>query len=63
MIFVDRVGFPIMAFLIMAYMCFVTLNKVTVAIDNNSERMVEAIGANTSILNLLRHEIVRRESP
>ena len=37
MIFIDRVGFPTMAFLLMAYMCFVTLAKVTGALNENTK--------------------------
>lgn len=33
MTFIDRVGFPIFAFLVMTYMCFRTLDKLTTAID------------------------------
>ena len=32
MLFIDRCGFPILAFLIMTYMCFVTVNQNTKAI-------------------------------
>jgi len=37
MLFIDRVGFPIVAFLIMAYMCFVTIQKNTEALGNLTE--------------------------
>lgn len=37
MLFIDRVGFPTMAFLLMAYMCFVTLSKVTGALLENTK--------------------------
>jgi len=31
---IKEVGFPVVAFLLMFYMCFVTLKQNTVAIDN-----------------------------
>lgn len=31
--FIDRVGFPILAFLLMFYLCYVTINKNTQAIE------------------------------
>ena len=37
MIFIDRVGFPTIAFLLMAYMCFVTLEKMTTALMENTK--------------------------
>lgn len=36
MLFIDRVGFPTMAFLLMAYMCFATLTKITSALMENT---------------------------
>ena len=36
MIFIDRIGFPILAFCIMSYICFVTLNKLTDALTENT---------------------------
>ena len=44
MLFIDRVGFPAMAFLLMAYMSFVTLNRVTAALNENTK--VLAVVAN-----------------
>ncbi len=39
MLFIDRVGFPTMAFLLMAYMSFVTLRKVTDALADNTRAL------------------------
>ena len=61
MTMIDRIGFPILAFGVMAYMCFVTLAKVTNSIDSNSILMRDAIGKNTEVLNALKREIVGRE--
>jgi len=46
MVFIDRVGFPAIAFLMMCYLCFSTLSKVSSAIEKNTEA-----------LNLLRKDI------
>lgn len=47
MTFINRVGFPILAFLIMAYMCFVTLRentKVLVEVKGTLVLLNENIG-------------------
>lgn len=36
LIMIDRVGFPIFAFCLMSYMCFVTLDKVIKSVDKNT---------------------------
>lgn len=41
MIFIDRVGFPVMAFLLMFYMSFFTLKQVTGSIAENTKALVE----------------------
>lgn len=41
MVFIDRVGFPTMAFLLMSYMCFATLEKMTVAINDNTAALTK----------------------
>jgi hypothetical protein len=41
--FIDRVGFPILAFLIMAYICFVSL-----------EGMKKSLNENTSVIKELK---------
>lgn len=46
MVFIDRVGFPAIAFLMMCYLCFSTLGKVAGAIEKNTEA-----------LNMLRKDI------
>jgi hypothetical protein len=48
MVFIDRVGFPIFAFLLMTYMCFFTLHKVS-----------ESVTKNTEVLSALKEEIER----
>ena len=40
MIFIDRVGFPILAFLLMSYMSFVSIARVTDALLKNTELLV-----------------------
>ena len=39
MSFIDRVGFPVVAFFLMCYMCFVTLKNVTMAITDMARAM------------------------
>ena len=36
MLFIDRVGFPVLAFLLMFYLCFSSLTKMTAALQDNS---------------------------
>jgi hypothetical protein len=40
MVFIDRVGFPIMAFLLMFYLCFKTLSDNTVVLIQVRETLV-----------------------
>lgn len=40
MIFVDRVGFPVVAFILMCYICFVTLGKNTDVLTQNTQVLV-----------------------
>jgi hypothetical protein len=35
MTFIDRVGFPILAFLIISYICFISLKELTTAVQDN----------------------------
>lgn len=37
MVFIDRVGFPAVAFILMAWMCFKTLDKMTEALTENTK--------------------------
>ena len=41
MVFIDRVGFPIMAFLLMFYMSYFTLKQVTGSINEATKVLVE----------------------
>ena len=34
MTFIDRIGFPIVAFMLMFYLCYVTINRNTEALNN-----------------------------
>ena len=49
MVFIDRVGFPIVAFCIMAYMCFVTLDKVKTATEAQTRALIDLSGAVRSL--------------
>jgi len=39
MIFIDRVGFPILAFCLMFWMCYQSIGKVSIAISDNTEAL------------------------
>lgn len=39
MVFIDRVGFPIVAFLIMTYLCFVSLRELGKTIEGNTQAL------------------------
>lgn len=41
MIFIDRVGFPVLAFVLMFYMSFCSLQKVTSAVADNTKALTE----------------------
>lgn len=46
MVFIDRVGFPIVAFLLMCYMCFVSLKNLN-----------DVLTQNTGVLSALKNQI------
>lgn len=41
MLFIDRVGFPILAFILMFYMSITGLQKITNAMENTTKTLVE----------------------
>ena len=41
MVFIDRVGFPILAFLLMFYIAFSTNEKMTTALSANTEALLK----------------------
>lgn len=41
MLFIDRVGFPVLAFCLMFYMSYVSLSKATDAISENTKALTE----------------------
>lgn len=41
MIFIDRVGFPVLAFLLMFYISYCSISKMTVAIQDNAMAIKE----------------------
>lgn len=41
MIFIDRVGFPVLAFILMFFMSYTSLAKVTKAMEENTKALVE----------------------
>lgn len=45
MTFINRIGFPIVAFGVMAYMCFVTMKEQTKAIADLKEVFVQMNGS------------------
>ena len=40
LIMIDRVGFPIFAFCLMAYMCFVALGKMNYSVEQNTIALI-----------------------
>lgn len=45
MTFINRIGFPAVAFLIMAYMCFVTIDKQRMASEAQTRAIIELTAA------------------
>lgn len=41
MLFIDRVGFPVLAFILMFFMSYTSLAKVTKAMEENTRALVE----------------------
>lgn len=41
MLFIDRVGFPVLAFILMFFMSYTSLAKVTKAMEENTKALVE----------------------
>ena len=41
LVFIDRVGFPVLAFILMFFMCYQTLDKVTNSLKANTEALIE----------------------
>jgi hypothetical protein len=41
MAFIDRIGFPVLAFILMFYMSFVSITKVTCAVSENTKALTE----------------------
>lgn len=40
MLFIDRVGFPVLAFILLFFVCFVSIDKATSAIQDNTKALV-----------------------
>lgn len=41
MLFIDRVGFPVLAFILMFWMAYHSLDKATIAIKENSDALTD----------------------
>jgi hypothetical protein len=54
MVFIDRVGFPVLAFILMFYMAFVSLGKITVVMDKNATVLTELVTFEKSSYDTLK---------
>ena len=43
MVFIDRVGFPVLAFILMFYMAFTGVGKMTTAMERNAVALTELV--------------------
>lgn len=62
MLFIDRLGFPIMAFFCMLWICYNTISKNTEAINRNTEAIVQLRESNemrTTVLEELIKAVKR----
>lgn len=48
LVFIDRVGFPVLAFILMFFMCYQSLDKATVALEGVKTALVEMSATNTA---------------
>ena len=55
MTFIDRVGFPILAFILMFYMSNVSIQKVTCAINDNTKALTEFSTRSTEVQKSILH--------
>lgn len=53
MIFVDRIGFPVLAFILMFYMSFISITKITSAIAENTRALSEFSGRSIELQRML----------
>lgn len=65
MIFIERIGFPTVAFLLIYYICYVSINKMTETLESISAEMItqrKVIEWNNQDLKeqILRLDIPRR---
>lgn len=56
MAFINRVGFPIVAFAFMSYMCFFVLKENTKAIESMKEVLISMDGSLKQQTRALRHQ-------
>lgn len=60
MTFINRIGFPIFAFMLMWYYSFVSLKRVQEAIEHNTAILTEAVEKNSGAIRDLRHFLQKR---
>lgn len=60
LIAVEKVGISAVVIAALFYVCFVSLERLKVAIETNTVKMVDVISANTNALNLLKREIHKK---
>ena len=53
MVFIDRVGFPVLAFILMFYLSYSGLGKMTTAIESNTLALSKLDGANVNYQKII----------
>lgn len=53
MVFIDRVGFPVLAFVLMVYLSFVSIQKVTCAVADNTKALTEFSTRSTELQKMI----------
>ena len=56
MVFIDRVGFPILAFILMFFLSYSSLGKMTEAIEKNSIALSHLEVSNTSFQEVVKSD-------
>jgi len=53
MMFIDRVGFPILAFILMFYMSFYSIQRITVAITENTKAFTSFASSSSEVYKVI----------
>ena len=58
--FINRIGFPIFAFCVLAVAYFWQLDHMRISYESNTARIVESVDKNTMAITALRHFLTHK---